>query len=192
VVVSSGVMYHVMNPVDHFMTYRKLCKHNGLVILETAAAVSDEMAFYHSMRHDGTLYSGYATWFVSSASIDMFMRACYLEPLAFLYVSREKTSSIEICRMSVIARAVSTPAFTKESYARFEEVYHSELYNNKDFATLQQAAMMTGEAKPIEVDMTHLNPIGPNGLGVAAFDATSPLAYTQDDLRLPLSYPRAR
>ena len=187
VVLSSGVMYHVMNPVDHFMTYRKLCKQGGLVVLETAAAVSDDVSLFHATRPDGTLYNGFATWFVSIAAIDLFLRACYLEPIAFCYASREKTQTIEIARVGIVSRAVSTPPFDPQRYRRYDEVYHSEIYNNKDFVMLQPAALLTGRASgPLEFRINGLHS-AENGLSVAAFDGAAPLAYSEHDLRLYLS-----
>ena len=186
VVLSSGVMYHVMNPVDHFMTYRKLCKQGGLVVLETAAAVSDDVSFFHATRPDGTLYNGFATWFVSTAAIDLFLRACYLEPLAFCYVSREKTQTIEIARVGVVSRAVSTPPFDPKRYKRYQEVYHSEIYHNKDFAMLQPAALLTGRVShspEFRMDGLHS---AEGGLSVAAFDSAGALAYSENHLRLRL------
>jgi len=186
VVLSSGVMYHVMNPVDHLMTYRKLCKLDGLMVLETAAAISDEVLFVHAMRPQGTLYNGFATWFVTTAALDLFMRACYLQPLAFCYVSREKIAGIETARVGVVARAVSKRPFDPVSYARFQEVWGSEIYNNKDFAGLPPAALLTGRAsKPLSVGMKGLH-AADNGMTVAAFDSSEPLPYTQGDLRLSL------
>jgi SAM-dependent methyltransferase len=186
VVLSSGVMYHVMNPVDHFMTYRKLCKQGGLVVLETAAAVSDDVSLFHAMRPDGTLYNGFATWFVSTAAIDLFLRACYLDPLAFCYVSREKTQTVEIARVGIVSRAVSTPPFYPQRYKRYNEVYHSELYHNKDFAMLQPAALLTGcVSNPLELRTNDLHS-AVDGLSVAAFDGAAPLVYSEDDLRLHL------
>ena len=80
VVLSSGLMYYVLNPIDQLVTYRKL---GGLVVIETAVAVSDEVSFFHVIRPEETLYGGGATWFITTAEIDLFLRARFLQPLAF-------------------------------------------------------------------------------------------------------------
>lgn len=186
VVVSSGVMYHVMNPVDHFMTYRKLCKLGGVVILETAACISDNVSFVHAMRPTGTLYNGYATWFMTTAAIDLFLRASYLEPLAFGFVSREKVADIEIARVGVLSRAIEAPAFRAGSYARFDEVFRSELYNNKDFSMLAPSALLTGNvSRPLDIRAEGLNLVK-EGLTVARIDGAESLRYTERDVRLSL------
>ena len=72
VVLSSGVLYHVLNPIDHLITYRKLCKLGGLVVIEAAAAISDDVLLVHAVRPDRVLYRGFATWFITTAAIDLF------------------------------------------------------------------------------------------------------------------------
>jgi hypothetical protein len=79
-------------------------------------------------------------------AIDLFLRACYLQPLAFCYVSREKTETVEIARVGIVSRAVASPAFDPRRSRRYEEVFHSEIFNNKDFSMLQPAALLTGRA----------------------------------------------
>ena len=183
VVLSSGLMYHVLNPIDHLMTYRKLCKLGGLVIIETAVAVSDEVSFFHVIRPEETLYGGGATWFVTTAALDLFLRACFLQPLAFCYVSREKFKSIEIARLGVVARAVRTRPFDPQ---RYQEMFNSEVFRNQDFKGLQPAALLTGRtAKPLSLGMNGLYS-AETGMPVSAFNSTEPLPYTTSDLRLSL------
>jgi len=188
VVLSSGVMYHVLNPVDHLMTYRKLCKLGGFVVIETAVAVSDEVSFFHVIRPEETLYGNGATWFVTTAAIDLFLRACFLQPLAFCYISREKFKSIEIARLGVVARAVSTRPFDPQ---RYQELLNSEVFRNQDFKGLQPAALLTGRAsKPLSLGMNGLYS-AESGMPVSAFNSAEPLPYTESDLRLSLQDPLA-
>ena len=183
VVLSSGLMYHVLNPIDHLMTYRKLGKLGGLVIIETAVAVSDEVSFFHVIRPEETLYGGGATWFVTTAALDLFLRACFLQPLAFCYVSREQFKSIEIARLGVVARAVRTRPFDPQ---RYQEMFNSEVFRNQDFKGLQPAALLTGRtAKPLSLGMNGLYS-AETDMPVSAFNSTEPLPYTTSDLRLSL------
>jgi 2-polyprenyl-3-methyl-5-hydroxy-6-metoxy-1,4-benzoquinol methylase len=183
VVLSSGVMYHVLNPIDHLMTYRKLCKLGGLVVIETAVAISDEVSFFHVIRPEETLYGGGATWFVTTAAIDLFLRACFLQPLAFCYLAREKHKDIEIARLGVVARAVSTRPFEPR---RIQELLNSEVFRSQDFKGLRPAALLTGRASsPPSLAMNGLHPAA-DGLPVSAFNSTEPLRYTESDLRLSL------
>jgi hypothetical protein len=190
VVLSSGVLYHVLNPIDHLITYRKLCKLGGLVVLECAVSISDEVLFFHAMRPGGMLYNGVATWFVSTAALDVFLRACFLQPLAFCYVSRDKVEGIEIARLGVVARAVSKRAFDPQRYERYQEVSASELFFNIDFSGLHPAALLTGRASkalPLRMDGLYS---AENGMPVSAFDSSGPLPYTESDLRLSLQSSR--
>jgi hypothetical protein len=188
VVLSSGVMYHVLNPIDHLMTYRKLCKLGGLVVIETAVAISDEVSFFHVIRPEETLYANDATWFVTTAAIDLFLRACFLRPLAFCYISRQKCKRIEIARLGVVARAVSTRPFDPQ---RYQELLNSEVFSNQDFKGLQPAALLTGQvSKPLSLRMNGLYS-AENGMPVSAFNSTEPLPYTESDLRLSLQNPLA-
>ena len=172
VVLSSGVMYHVLNPIDHLMTYRKLCKLGGLVVIETAVAISDEVSFFHVIRPEETLYANDATWFVTTAAIDLFLRACFLRPLAFCYISRQKCKSIEIARLGVVVRAVSTRPFDPQ---RYQELLNSEVFSNQDLKGLQPAALLTGRvSKPLSLRMNGLYS-AENGMPVSAFNSTEPL-----------------
>jgi 2-polyprenyl-3-methyl-5-hydroxy-6-metoxy-1,4-benzoquinol methylase len=187
VVLSSGVMYHVLNPFDHLITYRKLCKLGGLVVIEAAVAISDEITFFHGMRPEGMLYRGFSSWFVSTSAMDVFLRACFLEPLAFCYVSRDKLMGVEVARVGVVARAVSRRAFNPKTYARYREVADSELFFNPDFSGLHPAAHLTGHvSNKVSLKMDGLH-TAENGMSVSTFDASAPLSYTDDDLRFPLS-----
>jgi SAM-dependent methyltransferase len=186
VVLSSGVMYHVFNPVDHLMTYRKLCKLGGLVVIEAAVSISDEVALFHGMRPEGMLYSGFSTWFVSTTAMDVFLRACFLEPLAFCYLSRENLMGVDVARVGVVARAVSKRAFDPKRYLRYQDVSNSELFFNQDFMGLQSAALMTGRAsKELRLGMNGLHS-AENGMSVSAFDSSESLSYTENDLRFSL------
>lgn len=186
IVLSSGVLYHVMHPLHHLMTYRKLCKLGGLVVIECAAAISDEVSFLHSMRPDGWLYQG-GSWFVTTGSMDLFLRICFFEPLAFCYVQRETIHGVDTCRFGVVARAVSQRGFDPERYSRYQEVTKSQLFTSLDFAGLQSAALLTGRAsKPVEFKSDGLIP-ATDGIAVAAFNGSPPLSYTDDDLRFPLN-----
>jgi 2-polyprenyl-3-methyl-5-hydroxy-6-metoxy-1,4-benzoquinol methylase len=183
VVLSSGLMYHVLNPVDHLMTYRKLCKLGGLVVIESAVAMSDEVSFFHVIRPEETLLGGGATWLVTTAAMDLFLRACFLQPLAFCYLAPQKDKDIVQTRLGVVARAVSTRPFDPE---RYQDLSKSEVFFNPDFRGLQLAALLTGRAsKPLSLAMNGLYS-AENGVSVSAFNSTEPLTYTQSDLRLSL------
>jgi hypothetical protein len=186
IVLSSGVLYHVLNPVDHLIAYRKLCKLDGLVVIECAVTISDDVLFAHAMRPNGMLYGGVASWFVSTAALDLFLRACFLQPLAFCYLSRSHAENVEIARLGVVSRAVNERAFNPQQYERHKEIANSELFINMDFAGLQPAALLTGRAsKLLKLGMDGLYS-AENGLPVSAFDSAESLTYTQEDLRLSL------
>ncbi len=186
IVLSSGVLYHVLNPVEHLITYRKLCKLGGLVVIECAVTLSDDVVFNHAMRPQGMLYSGVASWFVSTTALDLLLRACFLQPLAFCYVSRDTVENVEIARVGIVARAVSERAFDRDNYKRYQDVSTSELFFNLDFSGLQAAALLTGRAsKALPLDMNGLYS-AENGLPVSAFNSTEPLSYTEEGLRLSL------
>ncbi len=186
IVLSSGVLYHVLNPVEHLITYRRLCKLGGLVVIECAVTLSDDVVFNHAMRPQGMLYSGVASWFVSTTALDLLLRACFLQPLVFCYVSRDTVENVEIARVGIVARAVSERAFDRDNYKRYQDVSTSELFFNLDFSGFQAAALLTGRAsKALPLDMNGLYS-AENGLPVSAFNSTEPLSYTEEGLRLSL------
>lgn len=183
IVLSSGLLYHVLNPVEHLCTYRKLCKLGGLLVLETACTISDEVAIFHDIRGDKLTFGGRASWFITTAALELFLRACFFKPLGFCYVKSNVGTDLKVVRLGLIAKAVSERPFADTEFNRLR---NTEVFNSYDFKGLALAAQLTGRcSREIPIQETKITPV--DSLGSRAFETTEPLSYTEEVLRLGLN-----
>jgi 2-polyprenyl-3-methyl-5-hydroxy-6-metoxy-1,4-benzoquinol methylase len=182
VVLSSGVIYHVHNPIEHIVNFRRLCKTGGLVVMESAALLSDEIEMVHDWQGDKQTYGGNATWYPSTRALEIFMRAAYLEPLGFSYIKSGGLTDLNLCRITIVARAVPERVFAPEDV---EIIRGSELYKNYDFKPIFPSARLTGKsALPLEVDTSKLLPA--DNLRASTIARHPPLSYPDAYLTLRL------
>ncbi|MEL7488516.1 MAG: methyltransferase domain-containing protein, partial [Pseudomonadota bacterium] len=179
VVLSSGVIYHVANPVEHLLNYRKLCKLGGVCIIEGACLVSDEIEMIHDHHGDAPAFGGQATWFVSTRALEIYLRSAFFEPLGFAYVTSQGANTSPLVRIAVVARAVSERIFPEE----FGDQSKSELYKNMDYKPLYPAAQLTGAChQPPAVDLSGLHAGG--DLRGSVVTRTAETSYEDADLTL--------
>lgn len=184
VVLSSGLIYHVLNPIDHILTYRQLCKLGGLCVIESAVLLSDEIEIVHDWRGSQKVFGGNATWFISTRALEVFLKACFFEPLAYSWVTSADYGDRKLARLAVLSRAVDERPF---SSAEYEIAKGSELYKNYDFKPLYQSAQLTGRvanALSVDLNLPELHAAGDmNGSSVCS---TLPVNYIDRYLSLSL------
>lgn len=181
-VLSSGVIYHVHNPIEHIVNFRRLCKTGGLVVVESAALLSDEIEMVHDWKGDKQTYGGNATWYPSTRAMEIFMRAAYLKPLGFTYINSGGLTDHKLCRIAIVARAVSERTFSEEDV---DIIRGSELYKNYDFKPIFPSARLTGKSRlSLDVDMSKLLPA--DSLRASAILQHPPLSYPDEFLTLQL------
>jgi SAM-dependent methyltransferase len=101
VVVFSGVMYHMINPLGGLATARSFCRAGGVFLIETAAMQSREMALHFNA--EGRLYGSHANFFVpTTACLDYFLRMLGLRPLRGAYIGAAADGSVN--RVAVLCR----------------------------------------------------------------------------------------
>jgi len=184
VVLSSGVMYHVLSPLHYIMQLRRLVKLGGLVVIETACAINDEIEMHHDFRNDAFVYGGSCSWFTSTGALDLFFRACFLQPLGFTYVRSVTKSDLNVVRLGLVARAVDERPFEAEFYSRIEK---GEIVRNYDYKPLYEAAQLTGTvAKSVDFREGVLYPVG-RKLSASLFEQNAEVTYQPEYLRLGLS-----
>ena len=181
-VFSSGVIYHVLNPIDHLISYRQLCKLGGLCVIESAVLLSDEIEIVHDLHNDTKVFGGNATWFMSTRALDVFLRACFFEPLGFSWVESSNYGDRSLARLCTVARAVETRPFRDEDS---ELARGSELVKNFDFKPLYASAQLTGNSsrRPL-VDLDRLNDA--SDMRGSRVLSSPPVSYDEDYLTLSL------
>ncbi|MCR9222564.1 MAG: class I SAM-dependent methyltransferase [Hyphomonas sp.] len=181
-VLSSGVIYHVHNPVQHIVNYRRLCKSGGLVVLESAALLSDEIEMVHDWWGGDQTWNGNATWYPSTRALEVFLRAAFFEPIGYSYIHVSGKTEHKLCRIAIVARAVDERPFSESDEA---VVGSSELYKNYDFKPIHPSARLTGESRlDLAVDLSKISEGG--NLRASKILETPAQAFDEDYLTLKL------
>ena len=109
VVVFSGVLYHMFDPMAGLLYARRLIREGGIMIVETAAAISPEHEAYFNAR--GRFMGGDNFWALSVTCLDYLLRFARLKPLDCFYqkMISTKESKWPLCRVCVPCLAVPRP-----------------------------------------------------------------------------------
>jgi SAM-dependent methyltransferase len=84
VVVFSGVLYHMFDPLGGLSTVRGLVRDGGICLVETAAAFSETDAMYFN---SAGRFAPHALWFVTPSCLYYLLRFLRLEPLDVVYLA---------------------------------------------------------------------------------------------------------
>jgi SAM-dependent methyltransferase len=104
-VVLSGVLYHVFDPMHALGVARSLVRPGGIVIVETAAVVEDGFAMYYNDQ--GRHYFDWTSfWFITPPCLDSILRYYRLAPLDCVFLHPDTSGSKPICRIAVACRAM--------------------------------------------------------------------------------------
>jgi SAM-dependent methyltransferase len=102
-VVFSGVLYHLVNPLGLLALVRSFCKVGGLFLLETRTIHDPEAKLI--LNEGGRFNYGYFS--ATTAWLDYALRMIGLEPLHAIYTGRLRAD--KTCRMAVLCRSRSKP-----------------------------------------------------------------------------------
>jgi SAM-dependent methyltransferase len=105
-VVCSGVLYHLVDPLGGLAAARGLCKVGGLFLVETAAVHHPDMKLVFNA--EGSLYGAVDNYFLpSTAWLDYALRMLALRPLEISYIGSNAESSVD--RVAVMCRSEAAP-----------------------------------------------------------------------------------
>lgn len=111
-VVFSGVLYHMFDPLGGLLRTRSLVRNGGLVLIETSALLNDVMAMFFNA--EGWILPPPNFSVPSLAWLDYLLRLCRLVPLDFIHLGpgggRLPAEHVRVC---VACRAVDTPQVFK-------------------------------------------------------------------------------
>lgn len=100
VVVFSGMLYHVYDPLASLALVRGFVRTGGIVVIETAAVFNGELSL--NLNAAGR-FAPLAIWLPSLRCLDYLLRLVRLEPLEVAYLGRGRG------RIAVACRAVDAP-----------------------------------------------------------------------------------
>jgi hypothetical protein len=123
-VVFSGVLYQMFEPFAGLLTARNFLRNGGIMLLETAAVISEENCNYFNAG--GRFYPGDNFWLPSIKCLDYLLRFARLKPLDCYYLKQPLVSNLQMCRVCVPCLAVDVPVSASEDK-------WLDLSQNKDF-----------------------------------------------------------
>jgi SAM-dependent methyltransferase len=104
-VVFSGVLYHMFDPLAGLATVRGLVRDGGLLIVETSAAMTEQMVAYFNSK--GRYRGGTNYWEISTGLLEYHLRMLRLRPLDCVWaVGHRRESDPQIGRVAIACRAV--------------------------------------------------------------------------------------
>jgi SAM-dependent methyltransferase len=105
VVLCSGVLYHVFNPMRTLGVARSLMRPGGILLLETAAVLEDTTAMYYN--NAGSIYYDWTSfWFITVPCLDAMLRYFQLAVLDCAYLPPSELAGRQVARVAVACRAV--------------------------------------------------------------------------------------
>lgn len=123
VVVMSGVLYHLFSPLAGLAVARGLLRNGGVMIVETAAIISDEAAMYWN---SASRFKGEAYFYPSVASLDYFARFLRMEVIDCAFLEWGSIDGLLIARVAMACRAVRDVASDPDDHF-IKGTYHTEL-----------------------------------------------------------------
>jgi 2-polyprenyl-3-methyl-5-hydroxy-6-metoxy-1,4-benzoquinol methylase len=149
-VVFSGVLYHMFDPFAGLLIARSFLRNGGIMLLETAAVISEENCSYFNAG--GRLYPPNSNnyWLVSVKCLDYLLRLLRLKPLDCYYLRQgSPRSDLQLCRICIPCLAVDSPVATSE-----DQWIH--LNRDKDFQEyLDWKKLASASRPPLSYPDTH-------------------------------------
>lgn len=181
VVIFSGVLYHMFDPLSGLAVVRGLVRNGGICIVETTVAFDDSDVMYFNRA--GRFTAG-AYWFVTPRCLDYLLRLLRFEPLDVVYqeIDHDDGDAPEQGRIAVACRAVAEPVAEPgdEYIARAKDINLAEFMDLEAIASDapevrydgSRPNLVTGEAGSVDLQ--------------ASIEATEPLAAKPEQARLTL------
>ncbi len=105
-VVFSGVLYHMINPLGLLALVRAICRVGGLFLIETVAIQDSREMLYFNAR--GKTYGQSSNYFIPTTSwLDYALRMLGLLPLHAIYLG--EIGSATPIRLAILCRSQSAP-----------------------------------------------------------------------------------
>jgi tRNA (mo5U34)-methyltransferase len=102
VVVFSGVLYHVYDPLAALASVRGLVRNGGIVVIETAATFDADQSIH---LNSASRFTRMSIWQPSLGCLDYMLRLVRLKPLDLAYFGKGRRRG----RVAVACRAVDAP-----------------------------------------------------------------------------------
>lgn len=113
VVVFSGVLYHMFDPLGGLASIRGLVRNGGICIIETAVAVDETDAMYFNSKGR---FAPFALWFMTPRVLEYLARFVSLEPLDVVHRAGRPATGDKPAqgRAAIVCRAVADQMPTQD------------------------------------------------------------------------------
>jgi hypothetical protein len=108
VVVFSGVLYHMFDPLGGLATVRGFVRNGGICLVETTVAFEDSEAIYFNSAGK---FTPHGLWFVTPSAVDYLLRFLHLKPIDTVYLTGRPAAESKPAqgRIAVACRATPEP-----------------------------------------------------------------------------------
>jgi 2-polyprenyl-3-methyl-5-hydroxy-6-metoxy-1,4-benzoquinol methylase len=145
VVVFSGVLYHMFDPLAGLAAVRGLVRNGGILLVETAATLDDSIAMHFNAA--GRFFGGTNYWEPSLPCLDYMLRFLRLRPLDCIYLNAKAHANLPlpVGRVCIACRAVDAPvAESHDDWMRTDR--------DRDFSEFLDWDAVATDAAPVPYD----------------------------------------
>ena len=178
VVVFSGVLYHLINPLGLLSIARSFVRDNGIFLIETAVLQSEEMTLHFNAG--GKLYGQSANYFIPTTNcLDYFLRMLCLDFIEVRYLGKVEDG---VFRVGILCRATREPTGREAGDEWiFSDRFPRDLENEYGIAL----GGSSDDLPEVEVSRPSSSVLSKAGL-YAAIDALDAYEYAPEELILKL------
>ncbi len=108
IVVFSGVLYHMVDPMAGIAIARGMVRNGGILILETSGILGPEMGMFFNAEGRFNDKDGTTFWLATAPCLEYMLRLYRLRPIDCAYIknSRPPTGGRQVGRIAIACRAV--------------------------------------------------------------------------------------
>lgn len=139
VVVASAMIHHLASPLDAILTFRRLLKHQGFLLLEAAALDTELPALMLNTELDSPVLGSSRVWIPSISAMRGMLKIASFEVVSEAWLSdgkRERDQSYE--RVTFLAKAVAPEEVTGASAATMKALQARSKLGPLDFDEIRQ------------------------------------------------------
>ncbi|MBC2715342.1 MAG: DUF1698 domain-containing protein [Desulfobacteraceae bacterium] len=109
VVIFSGVLYHMFDPLSGLSAVRGLTRNGGIMLMETSAVLTEKDECLMYFNNAGRFFPGTNYWQISFSCLDYLLRLLHFELLDVSYYKSFNVDGIQQGRIAIVCRAVDGP-----------------------------------------------------------------------------------
>lgn len=183
-VIFSGVLYHLYDPMIGLVVVRSVVRDGGLVVVETAAAVEDDALMHFNAA--GRYYPGANYWMIALGCLDYVCRLLGMPIVDCAFLRHTEYDGMKIVRVAVVCRATASPAIAGDDAWMAARFHGHVLAHYLDRQALDAGGLPEVAYRPLE-GTKHVMREGTGWLDLfRTVQASRPLSFDGSLMRLDL------